>query len=88
MDAHEFIRERYDWSCEDLERWSDAMKALPGADFDNVIDLMDSFAEFKQEQMYSEIVQELELRKSKQMNTYFKGFYTETIKFIEQFKNK
>jgi hypothetical protein len=81
MDAHEFIRERYDWSCEDLERWSDAMKTLPRANFDNVIDLMDSFAEFKQERSYSEEeVLEL-LRKA--------HFVEQNIdEWFEQFKKK
>lgn len=47
--AYEFIKERYDWSNEDLERWSDAMSKLPMADFNNVIDLMVEFAKIKVE---------------------------------------
>lgn len=44
--AEEFIRERYDWSSEDLERWIDKMSQLPMADYNNVIDLMISFAQY------------------------------------------
>jgi translation initiation factor RLI1 len=42
----------------------------------------------QQERSYSELIQELELRRSKQMNSYFKKFYNETIELIEQFKKK
>lgn len=40
------------------------------------------------ERNYSELIKELELIKSKQMNSYFKKFYDETIELIKQFKNK
>jgi hypothetical protein len=42
--AEEFIKDRYDWSSEDLERWVDNMSSLPMAMYDNVIDLMLEFA--------------------------------------------
>ena len=82
MDAHQFIRERYDWSCEDLERWSDAMVALPYADFNNVIDLMESFAEFKQKTSYNEVFEWLASKD-------YLSDKVETIqKEFEDFKNK
>ena len=46
MDALDFIQDRYDWSYRDVERLSDAMSDLPMMDFDNIIDLMDSFSEY------------------------------------------
>ncbi len=49
----EFIKDRYDWSYEDLERWSDNMKKLPMADFSNVIDLMESYSEHVRENKMS-----------------------------------
>jgi hypothetical protein len=42
----------------------------------------------QQERSYIKLIEELELRKSKQMNTYFKEFYSETIELIKQFKKK
>ena len=46
MDALDFIQDRYDWSYRDVERLTDAMSDLPMMDFDNIIDLMDSFSEY------------------------------------------
>jgi hypothetical protein len=42
----------------------------------------------QQERSYNEIITELELRKSKQMNTYFKKFYDETIELLEIYKKE
>ena len=44
LTAEEFIKNHYDWSSEDLERWMDKMSQLPMADANNVTDLMVEFA--------------------------------------------
>ena len=55
MDALDFIQDRYDWSYRDVERLSDAMSDLPMIDFDNIIDLMDSFAEHQVAEKLAEL---------------------------------
>lgn len=45
MNSLDFLQDRYDMSYDDVERLSDSMSDLPMIDFDNIIDLMDSFAE-------------------------------------------
>ena len=42
--AEEFIQDRYDLNSEQLDDWRDQMKKMRGFDFDNIIDLMDSYA--------------------------------------------
>jgi hypothetical protein len=60
MDALDFIQDRYDWSYRDVERLSDAMSDLPMMDFDNIIDLMDSFAEHKAAEKIAELNEKLD----------------------------
>ena len=55
MDALDFIQDRYDMSYDDLERLTDAMSDLPMIDFDNIIDLMDSYAEHKESEKIAEL---------------------------------
>ena len=47
MDPYEFIKDRYDFSNDDLDRLRDAMQSLPMIDFENIIDLMESYSEYK-----------------------------------------
>ena len=51
MDPIEFIKDRYDFSNDDLNRLSDAMADLPMIDFENIIDLMESYSEDKNKEL-------------------------------------
>jgi uncharacterized protein YecA (UPF0149 family) len=55
MDPYEFIKDRYDWSYDDLDRLRDAMADLPMIDFENIIDLMESYSEHKLEKKEKEL---------------------------------
>ena len=65
MDALDFIQDRYDWSYRDVERLSDAMSDLPMIDFDNIIDLMESYAEHQVAEKITDMQKEIEELKQK-----------------------
>lgn len=60
MDALDFIQDRYDWSYRDVERLTDAMSDLPMIDFDNITDLMESYAEHIQSEKNAELKEKLD----------------------------
>jgi len=72
--AEEFIKDRYDWSSEDLERWVDNMSSLPMAMYDNVIDLMLEFAKLHVERAL----------KQAGLNSMLKVSSTEEFREIEE----
>ena len=46
MTTEEFIKDRYDFNSEQLEEIRDRMSTLPRINFDNIPDLMVSFAQY------------------------------------------
>jgi hypothetical protein len=80
MDALDFIQDRYDWSYRDVERLSDAMSDLPMIDFDNIIDLMDSFSEHQ--------VAEKTIAMQKEIDELKKKHDEFTIKFAYWFRKE
>ena len=44
MTPEEFIQDRYDLNSEQLDDWRDQMRKLRGFDFENIIDLMESYS--------------------------------------------
>ena len=57
MDALDFIQDRYDMSYDDIEKLADSMAAMPFIDFNNIIDLMESYAEYKESEKIAELKQ-------------------------------
>ena len=57
MDALDFIQNRYDMSYDDIEKLADSMAAMPFIDFNNIIDLMESYAEYKESEKIAELKQ-------------------------------
>ena len=60
MDALDFIQDRYDMSYDDIEKLSDSMAAMPFIDFDNIIDLMESYVEYKESEKIAELKEKLD----------------------------
>jgi hypothetical protein len=60
MDALDFIQDRYDMSYDDIERLTDSMAAMPMINFDNIIDLMESFVEHKESEKIAALKKEIE----------------------------
>lgn len=60
MDALDFIQDRYDMSYDDIEKLSDSMAAIPFIDFDNIIDLMESYVEYKESEKIAELKEKLD----------------------------
>lgn len=60
MDALDFIQDRYDMSYDDVEKLSDSMAAMPFIDFDNIIDLMESYVEYKESEKIAELKEKLD----------------------------
>ena len=60
MDALDFIQNRYDMSYDDIERLTDSMAAMPFINFDNIIDLMESYVEHKESQKIAELKEKLD----------------------------
>ncbi len=59
LTAEEFIKERYDWSSSDLEKWIENLSKLPMADYSNVIDLMESFAKYHRKNALEAAVEDI-----------------------------
>ena len=97
MDALDFIQDRYDWSYRDVERLSDAMSDLPMIDFDNIIDLMDSFAEHQVAEKLAELKQKQDdfsikfaywLRKEDTQENAEKWFHYSDMDMLNAFKEE
>lgn len=46
MSPEEFIQNRYDLNSEQLDDWRQQMKKLKGFDFENIVDLMESYSQY------------------------------------------
>ena len=97
MDALDFIQDRYDWSYRDVERLTDAMSDLPMIDFDNIIDLMDSFAEHQVAEKLAELKQKQDdfsikfaywLRKEDTQENAEKWFHYSDMDMLNAFKEE
>ena len=97
MDALDFIQDRYDWSYRDVERLADAMSDLPMIDFDNIIDLMDSFAEHQVAEKLAELKQKQDdfsikfaywLRKEDTQENAEKWFHYSDMDMLNAFKEE